>query len=451
MGSPDNTPPTGNSNWEPHSPRTFSRRKFLAAASMTAGLLAFGHVSSMAQQVPPSPTVDTENPSVTIDGTTYTPPEDPTKQQGLPFTERGFRSPFVVIGKELGARPDNPTTLVAGWALAPLQDFFGILTPSDLHFVVSHAGTALVNPDQHTLLIHGMVERPTTYTLDEILRFPSFTRTMVLECSGNGYLGYGGSSPDDDAGTLHGLASTSEWIGVKMSTILQEIGVHPGATWALAEGGGAAVMTRSIPVEKLWDDAFIAYGQNGEAVRPEQGYPFRLMLPGWEGNMNVKWLRRLVFSDQPFQTRDETRIYTDPLPDARARQFTFVVEANSVITFPSGGQTIPGAGYWQISGLAWSGRGAIERVEVSVDNGETWFTADLEEPVLPISFTRFNFDWVWDGRATVIMSRAIDETGYIQPTQEELLEVRGTQYLYHFNGIQPWVVADDGSVTNGWK
>ncbi len=421
--------------------RRLSRRGFLAAASATAGLLAFGRASMARQSTESADSTDSTIPV----------PADPTKVQGLPFSERGIRSPFVTDAREIfGVPGDNPLNETNGWSLSPLQDFNGIITPSDLHYQVNHGGTAIIDPSQHELVIYGLVDRPMSYSLDDLMRFPSETHIHFLECSGNSFYGYSESTPDLTLQTMHGLTSTSEWTGVPVSTLMQEVGVQPEAVWALAEGSDAAVMSRSIPVEKLWDDALIAWGQNGEAIRPEQGYPFRLLLPGWEGNMNVKWLRRLVFSVEPFQTFEETRDYTDPLADGFARQYTFPMEAKSLITWPSSGQTVAGPGFWVISGIAWSGSGTIERVEVSVDGGENWQEAQLSGLVLPKSHTRFHFPWEWDGRETTIMSRATDDTGYIQPTREELLQVRGEYYLYHFNGIQPWDIAADGTVTNGW-
>ena len=270
---------------------------------------------------------------------------------------------------------------------------------------------------------------------------------MFLECSGNGLTEWQKPTMKTVQGT-HGLTSTAEWTGVPLSAILKEVGVGPGAKWVLAEGADAAVLTRSIPIDKCEDDALLAYGQNGEAIRPEQGYPLRLLLPGWEGNINVKWLRRLELSDVPFETREETSKYTDLLPDGKARQFTFVMEAKSVITFPSGEMKLPGPGFYEISGLAWSGRGRITRVEVSTDGGATWADARLQDPVLPICHTRFRFPWSWDGRPAILQSRCTDETGYVQPTIRQLVDVRGVYSTYHLNGIQSWAVAQDGSVSN---
>jgi len=250
----------------------------------------------------------------------------------------------------------------------------------------------------------------------------------------------------------HGLTSTSEWTGVPLAMILDEAGVRPGAKWLLAEGGDAAAMTRSIPLAKALRDCFVAYGQNGEALRPEQGYPLRLMVPGYEGNIHIKWLRRIEVSDAPFMTREETSKYTDLLGNGKAVQFSFEMEAKSVITSPSGEMTLDGPGFYEITGLAWSGRGAIRRVDVSVDGGRSWHAAVLQQPILPVCHTRFRFPWRWDGQEAILQSRCIDSTGYVQPTLGQLIAVRGLNgplgSIYHLNAIQSWRVASDGSVSN---
>ena len=335
--------------------------------------------------------------------------------------------------------------------MTPLEHGMGVVTPSGLHFERHHGGIATIDPAKHTLLIHGMVDQPKKYSMADIQRFPSFSRTMFIECSGNGLTEWSKPTLKTVQGT-HGLTSTSEWTGVSLALLLRESGVKPGAKWILAEGADAAVMTRSIPLDKCLDDAFIAYGQNGEAIRPEQGYPIRLMLPGWEGNTHIKWLRRLEVSDVPYQTREETSKYTDLMPTGIARQFTFVMEAKSVITFPSGDMKLPGPGFYEVTGLAWSGRGKITRLEVSTDGGKTWADANLQTPVLPICHTRFRFPWMWDVKPAVLQSRATDETGYVQPMLKQLTDVRGLNgpigSIYHLNAIQSWAVAADGSVSN---
>jgi sulfane dehydrogenase subunit SoxC len=293
-----------------------------------------------------------------------------------------------------------------------------------------------------------MVERPMLFTLDDLQRFPGVSRIMFLECSGNTSWAKGPANAT--AQTLHGLTSTSDWTGVPVSTLLKEVGVLPQAKWALAEGSDSAVLTRSVPIEKLQDDALVAYGQNGEALRPEQGYPARLLLPGWEGNINVKWLRRLEFSDQPFETREETSKYTDPMPDGTSRQFTFYMEAKSTITWPTPAiGAMPARGPWEIRGIAWSGLGRITKVEVSTDGGSTWAAARLDEPVLPIAHTRFRFPWTWNGDEVTLQSRATDESGFVQPSREDLVKVRGDDSIYHYNGIQSWrIAASSGQITN---
>jgi len=368
--------------------------------------------------------------------------QDPTKVPGSAVTPLGERSPFE--------RPRRiPLGNGQGISYTPLQDCCGIVTPADLHFERHHAGVPAIDPQRYKLLIHGMVERPTVFDLEALKRFPSVSRLCFLECSGNGAAGYGRSRPDLSPQLVDGLTSTSEWTGVPLATLFREVGVKPGATWFLAEGQDAAVMARSIPVEQARDDGLIAYGQNGEALRPEQGYPARLLLPGWEGNANVKWIRRIELADRPFMTREETSKYTDPLPDGTARQFSFVMDAKSIITFPAYPVTLGDKGWWQITGIAWSGRGRITRVEVSTDAGRNWAPADLQQPVLPKCHTRFRYMWNWDGGDTTILSRAVDETGYVQPPVEQLRQARGLGTTYHFNHIRPWRVRRDGTVVFG--
>src|SRR5262245_44462025 len=327
-------------------------------------------------------------------------PEDPTKIQGRGWRPVGERSPFE--------RPERLPYENHDVSTSPLQDLSGIITPADLHFERHHAGVPAIDPERYRLLVHGMVERPTVFTLGELKRFPSRSQIVFVECSGNGQHAYRGYSRETSPQELDGLTSTSEWTGVPLATLFREVGVRKGATWFLAEGQDAAVMTRSIPMEKAWDDAMIAYGQNGEALRPEQGYPARLLLPGWEGNTQVKWIRRMEVSDRPFMTREETSRYTDPLPDCTARLFSFEMDAKSLITFPAWPATLPARGFWEITGLAWSGRGRITRVEVSTDGGKTYAPAALQPPVLPKCHTRFRFPWSWNGGEALLTSRATD-------------------------------------------
>jgi len=362
---------------------------------------------------------------------------------GQPLSKYGERSAFEKSARSL------PTTKILenGSSLTPLQDSCGIITPSALHYERHHAGVPAINPAEHRLLIHGLVERPLIFTVDEIRRLPSISRIYFLECAGNSRDGWG-TKPAPSVQLSHGMASCSEWTGVPLSLLLSEAGVRPAAKWILGEGADACKMQRSIPLEKAMNDILVAYGQNGEALRPEQGYPLRLLIPGWEGNASVKWLRRIKLIEEPYMVRDETAKYTDLMPDGTARQFTFVMDAKSVVTFPSAGQKLPGPGFYEITGLAWTGRGRIERVEISTDGGANWQNAQLQEPRFPLAFTRFRFPWRWDGHEAIIASRATDETGYVQPSKDELIAARGVSSDYHYNGIRPWKVMADGSVAN---
>ncbi|HEY5618377.1 MAG TPA: sulfite dehydrogenase [Vicinamibacterales bacterium] len=355
---------------------------------------------------------------------------------------------FGRLPNELGARSPAEQSKRLPSAISsrtPLQDLHGTITPADLHFERHHAGVPAIDPRAYRLVVHGMVDRPTTFSLDELRRFPSSSRTCFLECSGN----FGRQSGErTTAQELCGLTSQSEWTGVRLSTLFREVGVMAQATWFLAEGQDAALMTRSIPIRDILDEAMIAYAQNGEGLRPEQGYPARLLLPGMEGNASVKWLHRLELADQPFMTREETSKYTDPLADGSTRQFSFVIDARSVITSPSYPHTVQ-PGWFEIRGIAWSGRGRIQKVEVSTNGGRTWAAAELQAPVLPKAHTRFRLLWRWDGTATEIVSRAIDETGYVQPEWKALQTVRGRRTRYHLNPVTGWRIGADGRVLFG--
>lgn len=364
-------------------------------------------------------------------------------QLGIPLGPYGERSPFE---KAVRFTRDSKTP-ETGSSFTPLADSVGTLTPSSLHYERHHAGIPAIDPAAHRLIIHGMVDRPLSLTMAEIRRLPSVSRTLVLECGGNSGSEWAARTGPDVQRSF-GLVSCSEWTGVPLSLLLAEVGVRPGASWVIAEGADACRMERSIPLAKALEDTLLAYGQNGEAIRPAQGYPLRLINPGWEGNSNVKWLHSLKLTDQAYMARDETAKYTDLMPDGKARIFTYTMEAKSVITFPSGGQRLAGPALYEVTGLAWSGRGKIERVDVTLDGGRSWVRAQLQEPRLPIVLTRFRLPWRFEGREALIASRATDETGYVQPTREALIAVRGTNSGYHFNGIKFWRVQADGSVTN---
>jgi sulfane dehydrogenase subunit SoxC len=410
------------------------RRRFLLGSIAAAG--AAGPLARPARAVP-------------LGAVEHEVPPDATKIQGYPLADEsyGSRSQFET---EVRTRFKTATPQ-SSWTFTPLDKSCGIITPSGLHFERSHGGTAVIDPSKHSLYVHGLVREPKKFSMRDIRRFPSLSRIMFLECSGNGLTEWSKPTLRTVQGT-HGLTSTSEWTGVPLSIVLKECGVRSNAKWLLAEGGDAAAMTRSIPLAKAMKDCFLAYGQNGEAIRPEQGYPLRLLIPGFEGNMNIKWLRRLEVSDAPFMSREETSKYTDLRPNGKAVQFSFEMEAKSVITFPSGEMVLDGPGFYEISGLAWSGRGTIKRVDVSTDGGKTWHQAALQNPVLPICHTRFRLPWTWNGKLAILQSRCIDDTGYVQPTLGQVIALRGLDgplgSIYHLNAIQSWQVASDGKVSN---
>jgi sulfane dehydrogenase subunit SoxC len=363
---------------------------------------------------------------------------------GSPFTPYGAPSRFEDKVVRVWANPPNaPGT---GAARTPLHRLNGMITPNGLHFERSHSGVPEIDPDAHRLLIHGLVKRPLVFTLEALSRYPMESRIALIECGGNGGLLYQKDPAPLNCQALHGLVSCAEWTGVKLSTLLDEAGVDPAAKWVLAEGADAAGMSRSVPLAKAMDDALVALYQNGERVRPSNGYPMRLLLPGYEGNMQVKWLRRIKVTAAATMTKDETSKYTILLPDGKSLQFVFPMEAKSVIAQPSPGLTMKEPGLYEISGLAWSGYGRIANVEVSADGGSTWAPAALQQPVLPMALTRFRVPWRWDGGPAVLQSRATDETGYVQPTRAELIARRGGKTIYHFNGITSWSVAAGGEI-----
>jgi len=375
-------------------------------------------------------------------------PEWETKL-GVPILDHpyGAPSPYEAAVKRRES-PGLTRTPQSSVSFTPLQNLFGIITPSSLHFERYHGGLPEVDPSQHRLMIHGMTAHPRIFTVDEVMRFPSVSRIHFIECGANTGMEWGNVAVPTVQYT-HGMISCSEWTGVLLSTLLEECGFdRKHARFVLAEGADAASLTRSVPIEMALDDAMVVYAQNGEMLRPEQGYPLRLLVPGVQGVSSVKWLRRIKVGDAPWNTREEALHYVDLMPGGIHRQYTWIQEAKSVITSPSGGQVILDRGYHEITGLAWSGRGRVRRVDVSADGGRNWRHAMLQEPVLPKALTRFRLDWNWDGGPALLQSRVIDETGYVQPTYRQLREVRGTRSIYHNNAIQTWRVAASGEVSN---
>jgi sulfane dehydrogenase subunit SoxC len=366
------------------------------------------------------------------------------KQPGSGFVGYGLPSKYeaAVARTWLSA----PGTTGTGSARTPHHLLDGMITPTGLHFERSHSGIPDINPDTHRLLIHGLVKRPLIFTLESLARYPRESRVTFLECAGNGQALYQKEPAAVGIQAIQGLLSCAEWTGVKLSVLLEEAGVDPKAQWILAEGADASGMSRSVPLAKAMDDAMIALYQNGERVRPSNGYPMRLLLPGYEGNMNVKWLRRIKLTEGPTMTKDETSKYTMLEPDGKSLQFVFTQEVKSMITQPSPGLTMKEPGLYEISGLAWSGYGKIARVEVSADGGKSWAPAALQEPVLSKALTRFRMLWRWSGGPAVLQSRATDETGYVQPTREKMITDRGNRAIYHCNAITTWGVSDKGEV-----
>jgi sulfane dehydrogenase subunit SoxC len=379
------------------------------------------------------------------------PPNVPTwsRTLGAPI----LASPYGVPSKyEANVRrresPGLTRTPHSSVSFTPLQNLFGIITPSGLHFERHHAGMPEIDPHQHRLMIHGLVANPRLYTMDDIVRFPSVSRIHFIECGANTGMEWARVAVPT-VQYSHGMLSCSEWTGVLLSTLLDEAGIdRRKAKFVLAEGADGASLTRTIPLANALDDVIVAYAQNGEMLRPEQGYPLRLVVPGIQGVSSVKWLRRIEAGDQPWNTREESLHYVDLMPDGIHRQYTWIQEAKSVITAPSGGQVLLDRGYHEITGLAWSGRGKVKRVDVSTDGGRNWRTARLQEPVLTKALTRFRIDWSWDGNPALLQSRAMDDTGYVQPMIRQLRAVRGTRSIYHNNAIQTWRVDATGEVSN---
>jgi sulfane dehydrogenase subunit SoxC len=368
---------------------------------------------------------------------------------GAPMRGYGSPSPREQHVMRHIQRRYGATAPGAGASLTPLHALEGTLTPSGLHFERHHSGVPEIDPEQHALRIHGLVERPLSFTLDALLRYPMTSRICFLECSGNSVFGVSPEPLPLSCGELHGLVSCSEWSGVPLALLLDEAGIDPRAGWVVFEGGDAAGMVRSLPLSLAAREGIVALYQNGERIRPEQGHPMRLLMPGLEGNVSVKWLRRIELTTGPAYARDETSKYTDLQDDGTARQFSFEMGVKSVVTKPSGGLTMQGPGFYEISGLAWSGAGRIGRVDVSADGGRTWAEAALQEPVLSKSLTRFRIPWRWAGGGVArIQSRATDETGRVQPTRDEWIAGSSLKSRYHYNAIQTWSVEPDGSIRN---
>jgi len=408
-------------------PDTGGRRRFLLGAAAAGGAIFGNRVAEAGDAFPPQ--------------------DAPWSQViGPGVVDRPYGKPSQFV-KDIIRRnvPWLTATAESSVSFTPLQDQPGIITANGLFFERYHGGRATVDPAQHRLMIHGLVDKPLLLTMDDIRRFPSVSRIHFIECPANGGMEWRAAQLNSLQFT-HGMVSCAEWTGVKLSTLLEEVGLKKEAKWALVEGADAAHMDRSLPLEKCLDDCLVVYGQNGEALRPEQGFPLRLIVPGWQGNVNIKWLRRIEIGDKPWFTREETAKYSELMADGTVRGFTWLIYAKSVITFPCPEKPLKGPGIYEIRGFAWSGKGRIAHVDVSFDGGVNWERAKLQEPVLPKALTRFTHAWRWDGKPALLQSRAVDETGFVQPTIGELRAVRGVNGIYNNNSIQTWQVKPDGSV-----
>ena len=372
-----------------------------------------------------------------------------SKALGQPVVTRAYGQPSK-FEKNLQRRESPGLTRVGGSSVsfAPLQGLFGIITPNGLHFERHHQGWWDIDPGKHRLMVMGMVKQAKVYTMDDLMRLPAVSRMHFIECGANTGMEWGNVAVPT-VQYSHGMLSCCEFTGVRLSTLLDDCGFdRKNGKFVLAEGADGSGMTRTIAMERALDDVMVAWAMNGEMLRPENGYPLRLVAPGLQGVSWVKWLRRIEVGDKPWGTKDESMHYVDLMPDGTHRQYSSIQECKSVITSPSGGQVLLDKGYYNVTGLAWSGRGKVKRVDVSFDGGRNWRTARLETPVLDKCLTRFNIDWAWDGSPVILQSRAIDETGYVQPKIAQLREVRGKRSIYHNNAIQSWKVADGGEIEN---
>lgn len=419
------------------------RRLFLALGSgAVAGTAALGWLrpvwadSGAAAGAPP--------PAANPAGPPQTPPWMLTP--GAPFSNYGEPSPFEKgVIRWISANSEVPGN---GISWTPLHDLQGTVVPNGLHFERHHNGVPQIDPDQHRLMIHGLVDRPLIFSIEELMRYPMRSHLIFIECGGNSNAGWNPEPIQARVGHFHGLVSCAEWTGVPLDILLDEAGIAPEAKWLLAEGADAAAVSVSVPVDKAMKDGFLALYQNGERVRPENGYPLRLVLPGFEAITHIKWLRRLKAVPAPVMTRDETAKYTELQPGGKARQFTFIMGPKSLITAPSPGMKLQGPGLYQITGIAWSGHGTVAKVEVSADGGKSYAEAELQAPVLRHCFTRFRIPWKWDGGPAVLQSRITDDAGNVQPTREALVKLRGTYDYFHYYAIVSWGISPEGTISH---
>ncbi|SNX71068.1 sulfur dehydrogenase subunit SoxC [Cereibacter ovatus] len=407
-----------------------NRRHFLAAAAAGSALAA-----TAARAAPPDPRItEVQDWNVSwgdgVDATPY----------GLPIHHEA-----EVIRRNV---PWLTADAVSSVNFTPIHALEGTITPQGCAFERHHAGAIDLPKADYRLMIHGLVDRPLVFSYDDLERFPRQNHVYFLECAANSGMEWAGAQLNGCQFT-HGMIHNMEYTGVPLRALLAEAGIRPEGKWLLVEGADASAMSRSLPIEKALDDVLVAYKANGEALRKEHGYPVRLVVPGWEGNMWVKWLRRIEVGDAPWEHREETSKYTDTMADGRSRRWTWEMDAKSIITSPSPQARVNhGRGPMVISGLAWSGRGAIRAVHVSLDGGRNWQQARLSGPSHDKALHRFYLDIDWDGSELLLQSRAVDTTGYVQPTKDQLRAIRGVNSVYHMNGIQTWLVKPNGEVEN---
>ncbi len=420
---------------DPHTRKT-SRRRFLKSVGAGGLVAASGPV--WAQSAIGTPNAENLPPHVA----------DWSKYPGDGVADRPYGKPSKFEAHVVRRDVEWLTaTRQSSVNFTPWHELDGIITPNGLCFERHHGGVAEINPTDHRLLVHGLVDKPLVFSIADIMRMPRVNRVYFLECAANSGMEWRGPQLNGCQFT-HGMIHNVMYTGVPLKTVLNEAGLKPNAKWLLVEGGDASGMNRSLPLEKALDDCLLAFKMNGEALRPEQGYPLRLVVPGWEGNIWIKWLRRIEVGDKPWLTREETSKYTDLMADGRARRFTFVMDAKSVITNPSPQAPLRARGRNVLTGIAWSGRGAITRVDVTLDGGRNWREARIDGPVFERSVTRFYVDFDWQGEELLIQSRCHDATGYLQPTKSELRAIRGVNSIYHNNGIQTWLVRSSGEAEN---
>jgi sulfane dehydrogenase subunit SoxC len=415
-----------------------SRRQFLAAAA--SGAAAAGLTRAVAADAPKAPISNPKNLPPNVPGWSK------SLGDGVIAKPYGMPSKFEanVVRRDVEWLTASRESSVS---FTPLHELDGIITPNGLCFERHHGGAARINPVDHRLMINGLVDKPLIFAMDDLKRFPRYNRVYFLECAANSGMEWRGAQLNGCQYT-HGMVHNVMYTGIRLKDVLDEAGLKPSAKWLMLEGADSAGMNRSLPLDKAMKDVLLAFKMNGEALREEQGYPLRAVIPGWEGNLWVKWLRRIEVGDQPWHAREETSKYTDLLADGRSRRFTFIMDAKSVITSPAPETKLTAKGRNVLTGIAWSGRGTVTRVDVTLDGGKNWVEARIDGPVLDMSVTRFYLDFDWDGREMIIQSRAHDSSGYVQPTKAELRAVRGVNSIYHNNGIQTWLVRSTGEVEN---